>query len=101
MILFRCISLSVVFFFEKIKDQVFEPLKQFYSETKNEKGLKEHNEFLKIWLSDTEDYLNDLKLTKLLETELFDADKDEKISTKIAKIPTHIITSTLSSLYLF
>ena len=86
---------GVHFFFEKIKDQVFEPLKQFYSETKNEKGLKEHNEFLKIWLSDTEDYLNDLKLTKLLETELFDADKDEKISTKIAKIPTHIITYKL------
>ena len=86
---------GVHFFFEKIKDQVFEPLKQFYSEIKNEKGLKEHNEFLKIWLSDTEDYLNDLKLTKLLETELFDADKDEKISTKIAKIPTHIITYKL------
>ena len=86
---------GVHFFFEKIKDQVFEPLKQFYSETKNEKGLKEHNEFLKIWLSDTEDYLNDLKLTKLLETKLFDADKDEKISTKIAKIPTHIITYKL------
>ena len=39
--------------------------------------------------------MNDLKLTKLLETELFDADKDEKISTKIAKIPTHIITYKL------
>lgn len=83
---------GVNFFFEKIKDQIFEPLKQFHSLTKGEKGLKEYNEVIKIWIEDIEDFLTDLKHIKLLDTPLFDASKDIPISTKIAKIPTHIIT---------
>lgn len=83
---------GVNFFFDKIKNQVFEPLKQFYSITKGEKGLKEYNEIIKIWIDDTEDFLKDLKSVNLLGVSLFDTENDSKISTQIAKTPTHIIT---------
>lgn len=86
---------GVNFFFEKIKDQVFEPLKQFYSNSKKDKELKQANEILKVWLDDIEDYLNDLKDVKLIDVPLFDSKKDTTISSKIAKIPTHIITFKL------
>lgn len=83
---------GVNFFFEKIKEQIFEPLKQFYATTKGEKGLKEYNEVIKTWIDDVEDYLKDLKGVRLLEKPLFDGEKDTEVSAKIAKIPTHIIT---------
>lgn len=83
---------GVNFFFSKINEQIFEPLKQFYSITKGEQGLKEHNEILKNWIEDVEDFLKDLMQVKLLDTPLFNAEKEVKISTKIAKVPTHVIT---------
>ncbi|MDO4763947.1 MAG: helix-turn-helix domain-containing protein [Flavobacteriaceae bacterium] len=83
---------GVNFFFQKINEQIFEPLKQHYATTKGEKGLKGYNEILKIWIDDVEDFLKDLQIARLLETPLFDAENDAKISVQIAKIPTHIIT---------
>ena len=83
---------GVNFFFDKINEQIFEPLKQFYSITKGEQGLKKHNEILKNWIEDVEDFLKDLMQVKLLDIPLFNAEKEVKISTKIAKVPTHVIT---------
>ena len=86
---------GVNFFFQKVKEQVFEPLKQFYTETKGIKGLKQYNEELKTWLDDLEEYLKNIKLVSLLDIMLFNAEKDEPVSIKIAKVPTHIITFQL------
>lgn len=86
---------GVSFFFSKTKEQVFEPLKQFYSFTKGEKGLKEYNEVIKVWIDDTEDFLKDIKEISLLDKPLFDTKDDAEVSTTIAKIPTHIITYKL------
>lgn len=83
---------GVNFFFKKIKNEIFESLKQFYSITKGEKGLKEYNEVIKIWIDDVEDFLKNLKFTTLLGVSLFDIQNDTKISTQIAKTPTHITT---------
>lgn len=86
---------GVHFFFEKVKEQIFEPLKQSHSRTKGEKGLKDYNEVIKIWIDDVEDFLKDLKLVKLLEVSLFDQEKDVEVSSKIAKVPTHVVTYQL------
>ncbi len=72
--------------------KIFSPLKDFYAENKGTKGLKQYNEDFRVFLDDLEDYLNDLKKVYLLETKLFDTENDIKISTKVAKIPSHILS---------
>lgn len=86
---------AVNFFFTTIYSKIFEELKQFYAETKGVKGLKLYNEEIRILIDDLEDYLNDLKQIRLLEMKLFEEKNEVKVSKKIAKIPTHIITYQL------
>ena len=59
------------------------------------KGLKLYNEDTRTLLDDLEEYLNDLKNVHLLEKPLFDKKNDEKISTKVLKIPTQNVTFQL------
>ena len=86
---------AVNFFFTKINLEVFQPLLDFYSENKGTKGLKEYNEDFRVFLDDMEDYLNDLKKVYLLEVPLFNTENNMTISTKVAKIPSHILTFQL------
>ena len=83
---------AVNFFFKNITEKIFEPLKQFYAETKGIKGLKTYNDDFRVFLDDLEDYLKDLRTVKLLDKFLFDERNDVKISTKIEKVPSHILT---------
>ncbi|MDO4224781.1 MAG: helix-turn-helix domain-containing protein [Bergeyella zoohelcum] len=83
---------AVTYFFNKINEKVFEPLKEFYSETKGVVGLKGYNEQTKTLIDDLQDYLTDVQKLKLLDTHLFDEKKKKEISTQIAKTPTHIIS---------
>lgn len=86
---------AVNFFFVNINDKIYRPLTEFYAETKGMKGLKAYNEDFKIFLDDLQDYLNDLKSVRLLEKALFNTENDEKINSKIEKIPSHILTYRL------
>ena len=86
---------AVNFFFTNVNAKVFSPLKDFYAESKTMKGLKQYNEDFRVFLDDLEDYLNGLKDLHLLETQLFDPENDVKVTTKIAKIPSHILTFQL------
>lgn len=86
---------AVNFFFSNVNEKVFSPLKDFYSETKGVKGLKAFNEDFRVWLDDLEEYLKDLKDVHLLETPLFDKEKDAVISMSINKVPTHVLTYQL------
>lgn len=86
---------AVNFFFTEIRDKVFNPLKEFYSEIKGAKGLKQYNEELKNWLEDIEEYLNSLKEIHLLETKLLDEKNDKEVSMKIAKVPSQVLTFQL------
>lgn len=86
---------AVNFFFTNANAKVFAPLKGFYSETKGVKGLKQYNEDFRVFLDDLEDYLNDLKEVYLLETPLFDKENEVEVTTKIAKVPSHILTFQL------
>ncbi len=86
---------AVNFFFTNVNSKIFSPLKEFYAETKGVKGLKQYNEDFRVLLDDLEDYLNDLKKVHLLEKPLFDSKNEEIITTKIAKIPSHILTFQL------
>ncbi|KEY18747.1 helix-turn-helix domain-containing protein [Kaistella antarctica] len=86
---------AVNFFFTKINLEVFQPLLDFYAENKGTKGLKEYNEDFRVFLDDLEDYLNDLKKVYLLEIPLFNTDNNISISTKVAKIPSHILSFQL------
>ena len=86
---------AVNFFFTNVNAKVFAPLKGFYSETKGVKGLKQYNEDFRVFLDDLEDYLNDLKEVYLLETPLFDKENEVEVTTKIAKVPSHILTFQL------
>lgn len=86
---------AVNFFFSNVNEKIFSPLKDFYSETKGVKGLKAFNEDFRVWLDDIEDYLKDLKEVYLLETPLFDKEKDVEVSMTIKKIPTHVLTYQL------
>ncbi|QOW10660.1 AAA family ATPase [Kaistella flava (ex Peng et al. 2021)] len=86
---------AVNFFFTKVNLEIFQPLLDFYSENKGTKGLKEYNEDFRVFLDDLEDYLNDLKKVHLLEAPLFNQENNIAISTKVAKIPSHILTFQL------
>lgn len=86
---------AVNFFFTKVNLEVFQPLLDYYSENKGTKGLKEYNEDFRVFLDDLEDYLNDLKQVYLLEVPLFNTDNNISISTKVAKIPSHILSFQL------
>ncbi|MCW4450754.1 helix-turn-helix domain-containing protein [Kaistella sp. BT6-1-3] len=86
---------AVNFFFTNVNAKIFSPLKEFYAESKGVKGLKQYNEDFRVFLDDLEDYLNGLKDLHLLETQLFDPENDVKVTTKIAKIPSHILTFQL------
>jgi len=86
---------AVNFFFSNVNEKLFSPLKDFYSETKGVKGLKAFNEDFRVWLDDLEEYLKDLKDVHLLETPLFDKEKDTEISMTIRKVPTHVLTYQL------
>lgn len=86
---------AVNFFFKNVHQNIFSPLKEFYAETKGVRGLKQYNEDFRVFLDDLEDYLNSLKTLTLLETKLFDEANDITISTKVAKIPSHILTYQL------
>lgn len=86
---------AVNFFFNEVKDKIFSPLKEFYSEIKGVKGLKNYNEELRSWLEDIEDYLNGLKSAHLLETKLLDEKNNKEVSMKIAKVPSQVLTFQL------
>ncbi|KUJ57037.1 helix-turn-helix domain-containing protein [Chryseobacterium aquaticum] len=86
---------AVNFFFNEVKDKIFSPLKEFYSEIKGVKGLKNYNEELRSWLEDIEDYLNGLKTAHLLETKLLDEKNNKEVSMKIAKVPSQVLTFQL------
>ena len=86
---------AVNFFFLQVNEKIFSPLKEFYSETKGLKGLKQYNEVIRDLLDDIEDYLKGLKEVHLLETPLFDPANEVAISTKIAKIPSHVLSFQL------
>ncbi|KMQ70770.1 helix-turn-helix domain-containing protein [Chryseobacterium koreense] len=86
---------AVNFFFKNVNEKVFLPLLDFYAENKGSKGLKQYNEDFRVFLDDLEDYLNDLKKVYLLETPLFNRENEVKVTTKIAKVPSHILTYQL------
>ena len=86
---------AVNFFFTKVNLEVFQPLLDYYAENKGTKGLKEYNEDFRVFLDDLEDYLNDIKKIYLLEVPLFNTENNISISTKVAKIPSHILSFQL------
>ena len=86
---------AVNFFFAQINSKVFAPLKEFYAENKGTKGLKQYNDDFRVLLDDLEDYLNSLKSLQLLEITLFDKTNDVPVTSKIAKVPSHILTFQL------
>lgn len=86
---------AVNFFYKNTIDHFYQPLKDFYSETKGVKGLKAYNEEIKNFLDNLDDYIDRLKRTELLETPLFDKEKEIDTSRKVIKKPTHLITYQL------
>lgn len=86
---------AVNFFFTAISAKIFQPLLSFYAETKGVKGAKQYNEDFRVFLDDLEDYLKDLKTLRLLDTALFDKNNEVEITTKVAKVPSHILTFQL------
>lgn len=86
---------AVNFFFTQVNEKFFRPLFEFYAQSKAVKGLKQYNEDFRVFLDDLEDYLNDLKGIYLLDVKLFDAENEVKISTKVAKVPSHILSFQL------
>ncbi len=86
---------AVNFFFTRVHEQIFVPLKDFYAETKGVNGMKLYNDEVRSLLDDIEDYLLDLKTVNLLDTPLFDSANDLDINTKVAKIPAHVQTFQL------
>lgn len=86
---------AVAYFFTKVQEEVFENFKQFYAKTKGVKGLKAYNTEAKSFLDDIKDYLQDLQEVTLLDKPLFNKEKKKKISSTIAKIPSHVISYQL------
>lgn len=79
------------FFLNNVYDKIFEKFKELYSETKGVAGMKAYNEVASTFLDDVGEYLKDLENLKLLDVSLY-KEKRIKVDTKIAKIPSHVIT---------
>ncbi len=86
---------AVNYFFENIYTGFFEPLKAAYAETKGQKGLKGYNDVLKTLLEEMEEYLQGLKHLALLDKTLYVKKHDGKISAKVEKKPSHLISFEL------
>ncbi|HMR83418.1 MAG TPA: helix-turn-helix domain-containing protein [Niabella sp.] len=85
---------AVKFFFEKISEKVFSPVKVCYAETKGTKGLKAYNEVVKDFIEVTASYLSSLKEAKLFELALYEGEP-APVKTDVAKKPAHIISYQL------
>lgn len=83
---------ATAFFFQNVHDKIFEKFKELYSETKGVAGMKAYNEVASTFLDDVGDYLKDLQHLTLLDVPLFKQEKKVDVSTKIAKIPSHVLT---------
>ncbi len=86
---------AVNFFFTETRNKIFDPMKDFYSEIKGAKGLKQYNEDLRNWLEDIEEYLNSLREIHLLDTKLLDEKNDKEVTMQIAKVPSQVLTFQL------
>lgn len=80
------------FFFKSVHENLFQPFKLLYSHTKGVSGLKAVNEKTKDLLEDFQNYLQDLRDLKLLDTPLLETDINLDLSTKVVKIPSHQVT---------
>jgi GTPase SAR1 family protein len=80
------------FFLENTREKIFVPLKDLYAETKGVKGMKGYNEDLKVILDDLVDYMDQIKDLQLLDKPLFKPNEISEITTKVTKIPTHIVS---------
>ena len=88
---------SVHYFFNKVKEKIFDALKGFYAENKGVAGLKEHNEELRKFIDDVQDYLDKLQRTKLIDEPLFEEEKKQKLTSTVVKVATQVITYRLFS----
>lgn len=86
---------AVNFFFTNVNNKIFIPLKDFYATTKGVKGLKAYNEDFKVWIDDLQEYLANIKEAQLLNKKLFDVRNDAEVSSKVKKLPTHIVSFQL------
>ena len=83
---------AVAFFFKAVHENIFEPFRAFYAETKGVTGLKAYNEDARVFLDDVQDYLQNIQTLRLLDTPLSAEKEKISITAKVAKIPTHILT---------
>lgn len=83
---------AVNFFFEKMNEKFFVPLKGSYAETKGSKGLKGYNDVVKELIEEIAEYLSGLKTAALLDAPLYIKNTDDSISFKVEKKPSHIIS---------
>lgn len=88
---------SVHYFFNEVKEKIFDAIKGFYAETKGVAGLKEHNEELRKFIDDVQDYLDKLQRTKLIDESLFEEEKKQKLTSTVVKVATQVITYRLFS----
>lgn len=86
---------AVNYFFDEIAAHFFEPLKNSYTQTKGQKGLKGYNDGLKTLLEELEEYLQNLKQATLLDKNLYSKKQNDAISIKIEKKPSHLISFEL------
>lgn len=86
---------AVNFFFTNVNNKIFIPLKDFYATTKGVKGLKAYNEDFKVWIDDLQEYLANIKEAQLLNKKLFDVRNDAEVSSRVKKLPTHIVSFQL------
>ena len=86
---------AVNYFFEEVNKKIFEPLKNFYAETKGQKGLKGYNDILKNLITEVEEYLITLKELTLFDKKLYVQKENDIISSRVEKKPSHLITFQL------
>ncbi|MBF6609652.1 MAG: helix-turn-helix domain-containing protein [Chryseobacterium sp.] len=83
---------AAAFFFKAVHENIFEPFKEFYAETKGVTGLKAYNEDARVFLDDVQDYLQNIQTLRLFDTPLYTEKEIKTVTTKVAKIPAHILT---------
>lgn len=83
---------AATFFFKRVREELFEPLKDLYAKTKGTVGLKAFNDQTRDFLDELQSYLEDLRDLQLLEKPLLEEAMETDLSLKIKKVPSHLLS---------
>lgn len=80
------------FFFKRVFEELFQPIKELHSKTKGTAGLKAFNTLSRDFIEELQSYLEELQSLHLLEKKLLAEESQVDLNQKTTKTPSHFLT---------